>query len=529
MKRYRYKEYLVNILPCAGYGVLCGSLTGAVIFSFRLCAKYVEELSRWLYGLAKGAWWSVGAVFAALIVAALLMAVLHRRIPEVQGGGIPRSEGILRGSLSFGGLKTFLGTWLGSMLSFFCGLPLGSEGPAVLIGTATGRLCSGRTGRRSAWSRYVMSGGAGAGFAVATGAPLSGMLFVWEEIHKRFTPMLVLTVSLSVLSGTYVNRLLCEMFGIEAELFSIPSLAALELSHMGYLLLLGILAALAVGLFDCSIAFFRTLTKRWTRYFSQPVRLVAVFVTVGICGFVFTDGIYSGHHVIVEILAHHTTLGFLLALFSIRLLMMLLMTDSGATGGIFIPTLAIGAVFGALSAKLLIVLGMPAELFDTVVLLGMCAFLGGTLRAPLTACVLFVELTGQLVGLFYVAVAVFVVNLIVDLFNQKPFYDRVLDDMEHAQTRGKKPSLAYFEMRVSHGSFVVGKTVRDIMWPSSSVVVSVKRKDRQQQDMDHDGEKKLYVGDTVWLRAKFYDEGEIRTLLYGLVGEEHEILRHEHL
>ncbi|MBQ4317003.1 MAG: hypothetical protein IJC20_02025, partial [Clostridia bacterium] len=91
--------------------------------------------------------------------------------------------------------------------------------------------------------------------------------------------------------------------------------------------------------------------------------------------------------------------------------------------------------------------------------------------------------------------------------------------------QGKEPIIAHFEMTVSHNSFVVGKAVRDIMWPSSSVVVSIKRADETKKDMDNDGEKKLYVGDTLVIRAKFFDEDEIRKLLVGLVGHDHEIER----
>jgi hypothetical protein len=65
------------------------------------------------------------------------------------------------------------------------------------------------------------------------------------------------------------------------------------------------------------------------------------------------------------------------------------------------------------------------------------------------------------------------------------------------------------------------------MWPSSSVVVSVTRADETNKDMDNDGEKKLYVGDTLVLRARFFDEEEIRKMLVGLVGSEHEIKRTE--
>jgi NhaP-type Na+/H+ and K+/H+ antiporter len=172
-------------------------------------------------------------------------------------------------------------------------------------------------------------------------------------------------------------------------------------------------------------------------------------------------------------------------------------------------------------------MGMDEKLFPAVVFLGMCAFIGGTLRAPLTAAVLFIELTGQYTNLLFVALVIFTVTFITEMLNRTPFYDYALEKMEHAQNQGRQPIIACFEMRVSHGSFVVGKAVRDIMWPSASVVVSVTRADETNKDMDNDGEKKLYVGDTLVLRARFFDEEEIRKMLVGLVGTEHEIKRTE--
>ena len=145
------------------------------------------------------------------------MFFLHKLLPEVKGGGIPRSEGVLRGVLSFHWLRTLIGTFLGSMIGFVCGVPLGCEGPAVLMGTAIGAACVSFSKKRSAWERYVMTGGAGAGFAVATGAPLSGILFTLEEVHKRFTPMLIISVSVTVLTATFVNRFLCGVFNINTQ------------------------------------------------------------------------------------------------------------------------------------------------------------------------------------------------------------------------------------------------------------------------------------------------------------------------
>ncbi len=523
MNECKKREYLKNVFPCLYYGIMCGFSVGAVIFLFKLAAKKSESVSRFLFSFAKEKPIYIALAFAILAVCALAMAFLHKKAPEVRGGGIPRSEGVLRGVLDFRWARTLFGTFFGSVLSFICAIPVGSEGPAVLMGTSLGAMCGKVSKNQSNWNRYVMTGGAGAGFAVATGAPLSGILFALEEIHKRFTPMLVLTVSSSVITATYVNRLLCAEFSVDPNMLHIGKLESFELSHVGYLLVLGALTAIAVAIFDGSIAFVSSLTKKYKKYLTPTVKLLAVFFVTGILAFTFSDAVYSGHDTILEVAFESRAFSYLLILFAVRLLMMLFVTDSGATGGIFIPTLAIGAAFSALASKLLVMIGMPESLFATAVILGMCAFIGGTLRAPLTAAVLFVELTLQFTDFMYVALVIFAVSFITETFNLTPFYDLALENMEHAQNEGKVAKISNFEMKVSQGSFVVGKTVRDIMWPSSSTVLSIKRADEIGEDTDNNGEKKLYVGDTVVLRAKYYDEAELKKLLVGLVGHDTEI------
>ncbi len=519
----KYKEYLLHVAPCLFYGTLCGGLTGALIFLFKLAAEKAGKLSVGIYGWAKQSPLYIALVFAGLVGFGALMAFIHKKIPECKGGGIPRSEGVLRGVLYFRWFKTLVGTFFGSMISFLCGVPVGSEGPAVLMGTSVGCMCGNVSKNKTTWNRYIMTGGAGAGFAVATGSPLSGILFALEEIHKRFTPMLVITVSVSVVSATCANRVLCSLFDIDPSLLHIGALGTIKLGQIGYLLLLGVIVALAVAVFDVSIAVFGKISARFGKILSAPVKLMAVFAITGILVFTFSDSVYSGHDVILDVAFGTHSVWLLGALLVVRLVMMLFVTDSGATGGIFIPTLAIGALVAALASKLLVVMGLPAEMTSTYVLLGMCAFIGGTLRAPLTASVLFLELTGQFTDLFYVAAVVFTVNFITEMFNQKPFYDIALENMEHAQNKGRVPRIACFEMKVSDSAFVIGKAVRDIMWPPSSVVISITRADDKRQDMDNDGEKRLYAGDKLVVRTKFFDEVELREQLKGLVGSEYEI------
>lgn len=523
MKNYKYKEYVFNIMPCVFYGLLCGAFTGAFICIFKWLAGKAEYASRYLYGVAKISPLYIALVFLSLVALGIAMAILHKKMPEVKGGGIPRSEGVLRGVLSFKCVRTLAGTFVGSMIAFFAGLPLGCEGPAVLIGTCIGGLIVNVSKNKAAWNRYVTSGGAGAGFAVATGAPLSGVLFVLEEVHKRFTPMLVLTVSVSVITATCVNMLLSPVLGVSTSFLDLGPLKGFELSHVGYLLLLGFILALAVGAFDTSISLISKLTKKTQKYVKSWLKLCLVFVITGVLAFTLADGVYSGHHAIAELVAGNKIISTVIVLFVVRFVMMVIVADSGATGGIFIPTLAIGALIGTLLAELLIVMGMDKGLYSTVILLSMCAFIGGTLRAPLTATVLFIELTGQFTNLFYVALVVFTVYVITELLNRTPFYDRVLSNMEEHENQGKVHFEGMFELKVSNRAFVIGKTVRDVMWPPSSIVLSVRRSNESNNDIGNVGEKVLFAGDIVIIKANYSDKKEIESILYGLVGREHQI------
>lgn len=523
MKKYKYREYLAHVMPCFGFGIFCGTVVGAVIFFFKLLAEKLEEVSEHIYHMAKEDTIVTILLFAGLIAAATIMYFLHKRAPEVKGGGIPRSEGILRGVLSFKWIRTLFGTIFGSMMSFFCGVPLGSEGPSVLVGTTLGHLCRKTSKKKGAWDRYVMTGGAAAGFAVATGSPFTAVLFALEEIHKRFTPMLVLVSSTAVLAATLVNNLLCNLFHINPILFDLGIVEKLDLSHIGYLLILAVIVSLSVGIFDIAVAKFGHLMKKIGKFFPNYAKLLLVFILTGVIGLIFTEGLYSGRGIILDIVNGEKAISFLALMLLLRVGMMLLTTSSGVTGGIFIPTLAIGALIGALSANLLVYIGMPEEYFGTIVLLGMCAFMGGTMRAPLTAAAFFIESTAQFTNMFYVALVIFIVNFATEVFNRKPFYDSVLEDMEEVQNHGIRRRIVRFEMKVSENAFVVGKAVRDILWPHSGVVSSIVRGSDAHRIMDNDGEKKLYVGDIVTLRAQIYNEEETVQYLYSLVGNDYDI------
>lgn len=517
------KGHKLHILIGVLYSVICGVLVGAAIFFFKYIAKIIEHKSQDIYENTKGNILYMALVFIFLIACACLMFYIHKKMPEAKGGGIPKSEGVLRGALSFNWLRALVGTVCGSIISYLAGLPVGTEGPSVLIGTSIGDMCTSAPKKNRAYERYINTGGAAAGFAVATGAPFAGILFALEEIHKRFTPMLVVTVSTAVISGFYTNLFLCDAFNINPGLFEIDIFMDFHFNNILHLLLLGILVAVGIGLFDKSIIIVKKVLLKSKVQIHPLFKLIFLFVLVGILGYTFIDGIYSGHHLVEEMLVNNTTVWLLLALLITRLIMMHLVIDSGATGGIFIPTMAIAAVFAALIGKLLIFIGLDESYYAIVVILAICAFIGGTLRAPFTATVLFIEITGGFDNIVYALLVMFVVTVIVEIFDQPSFYDQVIEKMEEEEHNIADKKIDHFEVVVSPNSFVVGKTVRDIMWPNSLTILSIKRTGEDFDKMDKDGERKLYAKDTVVFRCRYYDETKLYNQIKDLVGTEYEI------
>lgn len=178
----RYKNFFINLIfPAVIFGSLTGVLTSVVITLYKWCAAHVIAFSEAGYHYMREHLWVVLPVLLALAGVAFLFSWIYRRIPNLQGGGIPTSIGILRGSLPCRWLSNLVGLFFLSLTSFLIGVPLGNEGPSVQMGTAIGKgSVSPMAKKHRAWKRYSMTGGACAGFSIATGALISGILFAIE-------------------------------------------------------------------------------------------------------------------------------------------------------------------------------------------------------------------------------------------------------------------------------------------------------------------------------------------------------------
>jgi H+/Cl- antiporter ClcA len=209
MNKYR-SHYIKNLLiPCLVFSIITGVVSSLFVVVFKIASSYVVELSERLYEKVQ-----LEPRFLPLLIAgALLMGFIASLIitfsHSCRGGGIPTSIAAIRGIVNFNWVKSIFFLPISALITFLVGVPLGTEGPCVQMGTAIGDGVIQVVGRKKhrGWRRYMMVGGAASGFALATGSPITAVMFSMEELHKTFSPLLFSVVSVSVIVSQLMSHL----------------------------------------------------------------------------------------------------------------------------------------------------------------------------------------------------------------------------------------------------------------------------------------------------------------------------------
>ena len=402
--------------------VLIGIGTGLVVLGFRIALGYSEHLRTLLYEFlpVSSPLWTVVWILS-LAALGVFLGFLSKLRPMIRGSGIPQIKGELRGVLWHRWLSELPLKFVSAILSIGAGLSLGREGPSVQMGGYVGKAMS-RIGHRSpAELRYLMISGAAAGLSAAFNAPLAGVLFALEELHKQFSPLMLLCAMAASAMGDFVSS---HFFGMRPS-FSFPDIIPLSLNRFPWLILLGLLAAAGGDLFKKSLYFSQSLySKLRVPMIVRPV--VPLLVSVPL-GFFLAETIGGGHELVEHLAVARYSLVLLAGLFFVKLAFSGLSYGAGTAGGIFLPLLVCGALLGTAFGTVLFRLGLVAEIeIVNFLILGMAAFFTVVVRAPVTGTVLILEMSGNLSHLGGLVIVCLISQLACDLVRSRPVYDVLL-------------------------------------------------------------------------------------------------------
>lgn len=520
MKIRTQNSFFKSILPAVSFGALTGVLTSLAVNLYKVCAKYVMAFSETGYHYLSERLYLIPVILLAFLLPAFLFAFIYKRIPNLRGGGIPTSIGILRGIIPFKWVRNLVGIFGMSLVSFLIGVPLGNEGPSVQMGVAIGRGSVTTFGKKfHAWDRYSMTGGACSGFAVATGAPISGVLFAIEEAHQRISPMIIMIASTSVMFATATTELIAPVLGVSKRLFPSMQLPQLELRDVWIPLVVGITMGFFAVLF---LSYYRVIFK----FFNKTLKRIphgwkiftvfALTFAAGLCSFSFVS---TGHELILHLLDGKTAIWMLLLLLIVRATLTLCANSNRVTGGIFLPLMAVGAILSSILATLLgRVFGLEASYNTAILVLGIIACIAGMMKMPLTAIVFAVEALSCYDNVIFVIIAAGVAFLITEMFGAESINDRVLENLVHEINEGKTTTIFERYIPISPGAFAIGMHVRDIFWPTGLFVLSHKPI-HPEELRDKRAPKALHESDIIHVRCTTYDEARTVEKLKAIVGD----------
>ena len=515
------KRYFLNlILPVLGYGAAVGVFTAALVAVYKWCAVRIIDFSTETYAYLRENLWLLVLVIPALFVVAAAFYLCYKKHRNLQGGGIPTSIGLLRGLITFRWLRNLIGVFMLSLSSFMLGVPLGNEGPSVQMGASMGQAVVSPLGKKQkAWGRYAMTGGACVGFSAATGAPIAGVMFAGEEAHERVSPMILLIATVSVIFGRITTELLSPLLGVSISLFPQMNLLQMGLQDVWIPLLVG----LAVGgfsvLFLNYYKWIKHFLKRKLAKISGLYKIFAVFMLTLLAGLCSSALISTGHEFILELFHGKVALYLIVIAILVRTTLTLLANVNGITGGIFLPTLAIGGATAGLIAELLVGgLGLPSDYYALILALGITACIAGMMKMPVTAIVFAIEALSCYNNVLYVIVVATVAFMVTELFGVHSINESVLKSRIDEQNDGKKHQVYEAFVRVQESSFAVGKQIRDIFWPANLFVLSVKKNPEAEAVVDEHGGKVLRAGDLLHVRFLTYDCAETRQDILAIVG-----------
>jgi CIC family chloride channel protein len=343
--------------------------------------------------------WGMLVILVPVLGAIGVTFLVTNFAPEAKGHGVPEvmdaiyhKGGVIRPVVAL--VKS-----LASALAIGSGSSVGREGPIIQIGSALGSTL-GQIVRMPAGQRIALvAAGAGAGIAATFNTPIGGVMFAIELMMPEVSVETFLPVAIATGTATFVGRW---FFG-DTPAFHVPPLQAMAVDSNALIVLIlfavlgalsGVAAAGFIKALHLAEDFFDRIESRyWRHMLGMLVVGVLMYVLLRTFGQYYVDGV--GYATVQAILAGQISVVWLLALLGLcKALATSISLGSGSSGGIFSPSLYMGAALGGAFAALWNLAGLPIQLsVPAFAMVGMGSMVGGGTGAVMTAVTMIFEMT----------------------------------------------------------------------------------------------------------------------------------------
>jgi chloride channel protein, CIC family len=416
-----------SLLICVT-ATVAGAIIGVIGGAFRWCLTSADvlrgEFAEWAHRLP-GPGWLV--LMAAAAVGATIAALIVRWLPLAAGSGIQHVEAAYWGDVEPPLLRLLPAKFVGGVVAIGSGLVLGREGPTVHMGAAIGAEAARRVRLPDSEVRMLQTALGGAGLAVAFNAPIGGTLFTLEEVTKSFRLRTVLATVLATSTAVGCARLIT---GDHPD-FHVEALTSPALGWLPVFVVFGLLTGLLGVVYNRLVLGFLDRVKALPRI-PAVAKAAVIGALIGLVTFIHPLATGGGDTVTQLMLGGNgMALTVIAGLLVLRLIAGPLSYAAAVPGGLFAPLLAVGALWGVLFVGGFDAVwpGNQAALAIPMAIVGMAAFFGATVRAPLTGIVIVIEMTATTSATVPMLAATAAAVLVAEFLRSPPIYDSLRERM----------------------------------------------------------------------------------------------------
>ncbi len=368
--------------------IFIGVLSGTLVVAFRIAIDWVKLLT---LGSAPHAG-QLRLIFVPAIAGLIVSALVIWLFPAARGSGVNQTKAALYVYEGYISIRTVIGKFITSALAIGAGHSLGPEDPSLQIGAGVASVVARNLRLSPRRLRMFAPIGAAAGLAAAFNAPISAILFVIEEVIGSWSAAVLGSLVLAAISSVVVAR----WFWGSEPMFRIPSITLRDPRELMAYAVLGVFGGLLAPVFSLILGYLRPRLRALPRWsiFLQPAVAGLMVGAIGYFGFPQVMG--TGYDVIDQALHGQFVWEMLIALVFLKLMATTFSFSSGTPGGMFAPTLFIGAMLGgavgAFEKHFFLHLTGTVGAYSLV---GMGVLFAGFLRVPLTSVFMVLEVSGN--------------------------------------------------------------------------------------------------------------------------------------
>ena len=412
--------------------LVIGALTGLAVVAFIVLT---ERLGMRLYPVSGAPWRRLLFPVAGSLGIGYL---LYRFFPNARGSGVPQTKAALYAREGRITLRTVVGKFFCTSVTLASGIPLGREGPSVQVGAGIGSVLGRMLGLSNEQVKKLIPVGAAAAIAAAFNTPLAAVVFALEEIMGDLNAPLMGGVVLASATAWVVLRL---SLG-DHPLFKVPQYHLVSPAEFGVYALLGIAGGVVSAIFAKLLLGIRARFLRLPQN-TAWVQPLAGGLLVGGMGWFVPQVLGVGYGFVGDALNGDMAVRLMLVLLVLKLIAVTVSYGSGNAGGIFGPSLFLGAMLGgAVGTVAHHFFPASTALPGAYALVGMGAVFAGVVRAPMTSVLIIFEMTQDYAVIVPLMIANLVSLFVASLIQHEPIYEALaVQDGIHLPTAATRQRL----------------------------------------------------------------------------------------